>query len=167
MKIRRLKTKCSPQGDIYSSKKEIGFRTCVWVLWGEVEYLLFAISKIIADCNIENGVMMMMRMMMMIMVIITLSIIMLIIFFWWYLILWPGSIQGAPVSAEYQRPPHAPDYYLWATVVMIMMISDNADGITLSCQPQNWLLVANSEVGNSEYIHYSELPTPLIIVYLV
>ena len=40
-------------------------------------------------------------------------------------------------------------------------------GITLSCQPQNWLLVANSEVGNSEYIHYSELPTPLIIVYLV
>ena len=40
-------------------------------------------------------------------------------------------------------------------------------GITLSCQPQNWLLVANPEVGNSEYIHYSELPTPLIIVYLV
>ena len=73
---------------------------------------------------------MMMRMMMMIMVtmmvIITLSIIMLIIFFWWYLILWPGSIQGAPVSAEYQRPPHAPDYYLWATVVMIM-INDNVD----------------------------------------
>ena len=40
-------------------------------------------------------------------------------------------------------------------------------GITLSCQPRNWLLVANPEVGNSEYIHYSELPTPLIIVYLV
>ena len=40
-------------------------------------------------------------------------------------------------------------------------------GITLSCLPQNWLLVANSEIDNSEYIHYSELPTPLIIVYLV
>ena len=80
--------------------------------------------------------MMMMRMMRMIMVtmmvIITLSIIMLIIFFWWYLILWPGSIQGAPVSAEYQRPPHAPDYYLWATVVMMMMmINDNVHQWTM------------------------------------
>ena len=26
-------------------------------------------------------------------------------------------------------------------------------GITLSCQPQNWLLVANPEVGNSEWIN--------------
>ena len=30
------------------------------------------------------------------------------------------------------------------------------------CQPQDWLLVANSEVGNSEYVHYSGLPTPII-----
>ena len=34
-------------------------------------------------------------------------------------------------------------------------------------QLQNCLIVDNPEVGNSEYIHYSELPTPLIIVYLV
>ena len=40
-------------------------------------------------------------------------------------------------------------------------------GITLNCQPQNCLLVDNPEVGNFEYIHHSELPTPLIIVYLV
>ena len=40
-------------------------------------------------------------------------------------------------------------------------------GITLSCQPQNCLLVDNPEVGNFEYIHYSELPSPLMIVYLV
>ena len=44
---------------------------------------------------------------------------------------------------------------------------DDDKGITLSCQPQNWLLVANPVVGNAEYIDYSELPTPLIIVYLV
>ena len=49
----------------------------------------------------------------------------------------------------------------------LINMADCEIGITLSCQPQNWLLVANSEVGNSEYIHYSELPTPLIIVYLV
>ena len=36
-------------------------------------------------------------------------------------------------------------------------------GITLSCQPQNWLLVANSEVGNSEYIHWPMALTPLTI----
>ena len=30
------------------------------------------------------------------------------------------------------------------------------------CQPQNWLLVANPEVGNSEYVHYSGLPTPIM-----
>ena len=51
-----------------------------------MEYLLLAIFKIVADCNIENSVMMMMMMMIMIMVmimlIITLSIIMPIIFFW-------------------------------------------------------------------------------------
>ena len=40
-------------------------------------------------------------------------------------------------------------------------------GIRSNCQPQNCLLVDNPEVGNSEYIHYSELPTPFIIVYLV
>ena len=40
-------------------------------------------------------------------------------------------------------------------------------GITLNCQPQNCLLVDNPEVGNFEYIHYSELPSPLMIVYLV
>ena len=36
----------------------------------------------------------------------------------------------------------------------------------LQCR-DNIKLVGNPEVGNFEYIHYLELPTPLIIVYLV
>ena len=41
-------------------------------------------------------------------------------------------------------------------------------GITLNCQPQNCQLVGNPEVGNFEYIHYSELPTLLLLlVYLM
>ena len=40
-------------------------------------------------------------------------------------------------------------------------------GIRLNCQPQNCQLVDNPEIGNSEYIQYSELPTLLITVYLV
>ena len=37
-----------------------------------------------------------------------------------------------------------------------------SEGNPQDCQPQNWLLVANPEVGNSEYVHYSGLPTPII-----
>ena len=37
-----------------------------------------------------------------------------------------------------------------------------ANGNPQDCQPQNWLLVDNPEVGNSEYAHYSGLPTPII-----
>ena len=36
------------------------------------------------------------------------------------------------------------------------------DGNPQDCQPHIWLLVANPEVGNSEYVHYSGLPTPII-----
>ena len=36
------------------------------------------------------------------------------------------------------------------------------NGNPQDCQPQNWLLVDNPEVGNSEYVHYSGLPTPII-----
>ena len=39
---------------------------------------------------------------------------------------------------------------------------DGHGGNPQDCQPQNWLLVANPEVGNSEYVHYSGLPTPII-----
>ena len=45
-------------------------------------------------------------------------------------------------------------------IVMIMMII--FPGITINCQ-----LVANPEVGNSEYMHQSGLPTLLTIVYFV
>ena len=39
---------------------------------------------------------------------------------------------------------------------------DNMGGNPQDCQPQDCLLVNNPEVGNSEYIHYSGLPTPII-----
>ena len=86
---------------------------------------------------------------------------------WWRLLSWISNAD---------RWYHPGEMWAGNAIVRVRIESLNRStldfhlgttGITLSCQPQNWLLVANPEVGNSEYIHYSELPTPLIIIYLV